>query len=106
MKDKLNVPKGRVLADFLPIVTITAKNLATEITNHNVKQNNIYGENAITSEHVTNNKNVRNLLEDSGIKPEELEASQDLKKLERRVKSDEKKLIKQSSLPKNKKKDK
>jgi len=100
IKDKLNVPKGRVLADFLPTVTITAKNLATEITNHNVKQNNIYGENAITNEHVTNNKNVRNLLENSGIKPEELEASKDLKKLERKVKADEKKLIKKSALPK------
>lgn len=102
MKDKLEVPKGRVLADFLPTVTITAKNLATEITNHNVKQNDLYGENSITNEHVTNNSNVRKLLEDSGIKPEELPPSQDLKKLERKVKSDEKKLIKDSALPKNK----
>ena len=102
MKDKLGVPKSRVLADFLPTVTITAKNLATEITNHNVKQNDLNGENSITKEHVTNNSNVRQLLEDSGIKTEELPASQDLKKLERKVKSDEKKLIKKSSLPKEK----
>ena len=90
----------RVLADFLPTVTITAKNLATEITNHNVKQNNLEGENSITNEHVTNNSNVRKLLVESGIKPEELPPSQDLQKLERKVKSDEKKLIKSSALPK------
>lgn len=100
MKDKLGISNGRVLADFLPTVTITAKNLATEITNHNVKQNNLYGENSITHEHVTNNKNVRKLLVESGIKPEELPSSQDLQKLERKVKSDEKKLIKSSALPK------
>lgn len=100
MKDKLSVPSGRVLADFLPTVTITAKNLATEITNYNVKQNNLYGENSITHEHVTNNSNVRKLLVESGIKPEELPPSQDLQKLERKVKSDEKKLIKSSALPK------
>lgn len=102
MKDKLCVPSSRVLADFLPTVTITAKNLATEITNHNVKQNQLYGENSITHEHVTNNSNVRKLLVESGIKPEELPPSQDLQKLERKVKSDEKKLIKSSALPKKK----
>lgn len=102
MKEKLGVPDKRPLADFLPTVTITAKNLATEITNHNVKQHNLYGENSITDEHITNNKNIRKLLVDSGIKPEELPPSHDLKKLERKVKSDEKQLIKDSALPKNK----
>lgn len=102
MKDKLCVPSSRVLADFLPTVTITAKNLATEITNHNVKQNHLYGENSITHEHTTNNSNVRKLLVESGIKPEELPPSQDLQKLERKVKSDEKKLIKSSALAKKK----
>lgn len=105
MKDKLCVPNGRPLADFLPTITITAKNLATEITNHNVKQNNLYGENSITSEHIQNNKSVRGLLTERGIKPEELPAAEDLKKLERKVKSDEKKMIKQSALPKKKKND-
>ena len=100
MKDKLSVPKGRPLADFLPTVTITAKNLATEITNHNVKQHNLQGQNSITKEHVTNNSNIRKLLDDSGIKPEELPASKDLKKLEREVKSNEKKMIKDSQFPK------
>lgn len=102
MKEKLGTPEKRPLADFLPTVTITAKNLATEITNHNVKQHNLYGENSITDEHITNNKNIRKLLVDSGIKPEELPPSHDLKKLERKVKSDEKQLIKDSALPKNK----
>lgn len=71
MKDMLSVGKGRSLADFLPTVTITAKNLATEITNHNTKTNDLQGEHAITQEHVGNNKNVRKLLKDSGIKLEE-----------------------------------
>ena len=103
MKDKLGVPISRPLADFLPTITITAKNLATEITNHNVKQKNLYGENSITNEHIQNNESVRGLLTERGIKPEELPPAEDLKKLERKVKSDEKKMIKQSALPKKKK---
>lgn len=104
MKDKLSVPNGRPLADFLPTITITAKNLATEITNHNVKQKNLYGENSITNEHIQNNESVRGLLGERGIKPEELPPAEDLKKLERKVKSDEKKIIKQSALPKDREK--
>lgn len=103
MKGKLNVPKGRALADFLPTVTITAKNLATEITNHNVKQNNLQGEIAITEEHIQNNSSVREILVNRGIKPESLSAAEDIQKLERKVNSEHKKLIKQSSLPKAKK---
>ena len=101
MKEKLSVPTNRPLADFLPTVTITAKNLATEITNYNVKKENLYGEENITDEHIQNNKSIRGLLADRGIKPEELPVEEDLKKLERKVKSDEKKLIKKSSLPKD-----
>lgn len=100
MKDKLGVPKARSLADFLPTVTITAKNLATEITNHNVKQNNLHGESTITDEHIQNNSSVRNILMERGIKPEELPVAEDIQKLERKVNSEHKKLIKQSSLPK------
>ena len=85
MKSKLNVPKNRALADFLPTVTITAKNLATEITNHNVKQKNLQGETNITHEHVENNTSVRGLLVERGIKPENLPASEDIKKLERKT---------------------
>jgi DNA-damage-inducible protein D len=99
MKDRLEMPKNRPLADFLPTVTIAAKNLATEITNFNVNQNDLHGEPAITSEHVQNNASVRNMLGERGIKPEELAPEEDIKKLERRVKSAEKKLIKGCELP-------
>ena len=85
MKSKLNIPKNRALADFLPTVTITAKNLATEITNHNVKQKNLQGETNITEEHIENNTSVRGLLVERGIKPENLPASEDIKKLERKT---------------------
>ena len=68
MKRKLGIPDNRPLADFLPTITIKAKDLATEITNFNVKKNNnLYGEKAITDEHVKNNKEVRELLGKSGI---------------------------------------
>ncbi len=102
MKDKLMIAGNRPLADFLPTVTIAAKNLATEITNHNVKQHDLQGEQAITGEHVQNNTSVRNMLGDRGIKPEELPPEEDIKKLGRRVKSSEKKMIKGGELPKGK----
>lgn len=87
MKKKQGIPENRPLADFLPTITITAKQLATEITNFNVKQHDLKGESRITVEHVKNNKDVRGLLGKSGIKPEQLPAEEDIKKLERRVKS-------------------
>jgi DNA-damage-inducible protein D len=90
MKKKLGIPENRPLADFLPTITITAKQLATEITNFNVKQHDLKGESRITNEHVKNNKDVRGLLGKSGIKPEQLPAEEDIKKLERRVKSADK----------------
>ena len=101
MKDKLGIALARPLADFLPTLTIAAKNLATEMTNHNVRQDDLQGESAITSEHVQNNRSVRGMLGQRGIQPEQLPAEEDIKKLERRVKSDAKKLEKQSGkLPK------
>ncbi len=87
MKRKLGIKENRPLADFLPTITITAKQLATEITNFNVKKNDLKGELNITNEHVKNNKDVRALLGKSGIKPEELPVEEDIKKLERRVKT-------------------
>lgn len=92
MKDRYGIVKSRPLADFLPTLTIAAKNLATEMTNHNVEQANLQGEPSITSEHTQNNKSVRDMLGQRGIKPEYLAAEEDLKKLERRVKAEEKKL--------------
>ena len=96
MKAKFGITKTRPLADFLPTLTIAAKNLATEMTNHNVQEEDMSGERAITDEHVQNNKSVRKMLGQRGIKPEKLPPEEDIKKLERRVKSDEKKLEKQS----------
>ena len=97
MKARLGVKENRPLADFLPTLTIAAKNLATEMTNYNVEEKDLQGESAIAGEHVQNNLSVREMLGQRGIKPEELPPSEDIKKLERRVKSQEKKLAEQSS---------
>ncbi|MGE4503983.1 MAG: DNA damage-inducible protein D [Desulfovibrionaceae bacterium] len=94
MKNRYGITNSRPLADFLPTVTIAAKNLATEITNHNVQSNELHGEQEITREHVQNNTSVRSMLGERGIVPEELPAEEDLKKLERRVKSSAKRIEK------------
>lgn len=96
MKRKLGVKGNRPLADFLPTLTIAAKNLATEMTNYNVEDKDLQGEKAITDEHIQNNSSVREMLGQRGIKPEELPPAEDIKKLERRVKSQEKKLAKEA----------
>jgi len=94
MKIKLAVPKGRALADFLPTITIKAKDFATEITVFNTKEKDLSTEGTISEEHIRNNKGVRGLLVERGIIPEELPADEDLKKLERRVNSESKKINK------------
>jgi DNA-damage-inducible protein D len=96
MKTKYGINQTRSLADFLPTLTIAAKNLATEMTNHNVLQEDLQGEPTITDEHIQNNQSVRDMLSQRGIKPENLPVEEDVKKLERLVKSEEKKLVKQS----------
>jgi DNA-damage-inducible protein D len=96
MKDRLGVPDGRPLADFLPTLTIKAKDFVNEVTNTQVKQHDLQGESDITREHVKNNQDVRKLLTDRNIVPEHLPAAEDVKKLERRLKSEEKKLPKQT----------
>jgi len=96
MKERYGVTKGRPLADFLPNLTIAAKNLATEMTNYNTEAKDLYGETSITHEHVQNNSTIRNMLGERGIKPENLPPAEDIKKVERRVKSNEKKLAKDS----------
>ncbi len=93
MKEKLSIPKNRPLADFLPTVTIAAKNFATELTNYNVKSDDLSGEKNISSEHVKNNKEVRKVMLTNNIKPEELPPEEDIKKLERRIKKSEKALV-------------
>lgn len=101
MKQRLGIKGTRPLADFLPTLTIAAKNLATEMTNYNVEKADLYGENSITREHIQNNRSVREMLGKRGIKPEELPAAEDIKKLERRVTAEEKKLEKSAEkLPK------
>jgi DNA-damage-inducible protein D len=101
MKRKLGIPESRPLADFLPTITITAKQLATEITNFNVEKNDLKGEHKITQEHVKNNTDVRALLGKSGIKPEALPPEEDIKKLERRVKSADKNIAEKKLKGKN-----
>ena len=101
MKKRLGIKSG-ALADFLPTLTIAAKNLATEMTNYNVEQKDLYGEASITAEHVQNNRSVRGMLGQRGIKPEELPPAEDIKKVERRVAKDEKSMLKESQkLPKD-----
>ena len=100
MKRRLGIKSG-ALADYLPTLTIAAKNLATEMTNYNVEQKDLYGEANITAEHVQNNRSVRGMLGQRGIKPEELPPAEDIKKVERRVAKDEKSMQKDTSkLPK------
>ncbi len=94
MKYRLSVPKNRPLADFLPTITIKAKDFANEITNFNVQKENLKGEQKITTEHIKNNKAVREILIKRNIKPEELPPEEDIKKVERRLKSENKKLLK------------
>ena len=102
MKQRLGIKSTRPLADFLPTLTIAAKNLATEMTNYNVEQKDLRGEPSITREHVQNNVSVREMLAQRGIQPENLPAAEDIKKLERRVASADKKLEKVTpKLPKN-----
>ena len=94
MKLRLKVPKGRPLADFLPTITIKAKDFATEITNFNIKRDGLNTENSISVEHIQNNTDVRNLLVKRNIQPENLPPAEDIKKVERRLESEKKKLPK------------
>ncbi len=97
MKQRLGVKGTRALADFLPTITIKAKDFANEITNFTLKRDNyVRGEQAITNEHVKNNKDTRELLVKRGIVPENLPPEEDIKKVERRLKSEDKNFLKGS----------
>lgn len=102
MKNKLEVPDGRPLADFLPTLTIKAKDFATELTSHNVIEKDLKGHEQISEEHVDNNLAVRKILKERGVQPENLPPAEDVKKVERRLKGDEKKML--NELKKKKKK--
>lgn len=94
MKRILQVPTNRPLADFLPTLTIKAKDFATELTSHNVIDKDLKGDSQITKEHIDNNLAVRKMLQDRGVKPEQLPSSEDIKKVERRLESEENKILK------------
>jgi DNA-damage-inducible protein D len=93
MKRKLEVPENRALADFLPTITIKAKDFAGEITHFNVKKENLHGESRITEEHIKNNLGVRRVLIESNIYPENLPAEEDVKKLEKQIKREGERLV-------------
>ena len=94
MKKKLAIPSSRPLADFLPTLTIKAKDFATELTSHNVIGKDLNGESAISEEHIENNRAVRKMLIERGVKPESLPPAEDVKKTQRKLHADEKKLLK------------
>lgn len=94
MKAQWRVPDSRPLADFAPTIILKAKDFATEITIYNARENSMDTETAISREHVTNNQAVRQTLLDRGIRPESLNPVEDIKKLERRITSQEKRALK------------
>lgn len=96
MKRKLSVPENRPLADFLPTLTIKAKDFATELTSHNVQDKDLQGMQSIENEHVENNKAVRKMLYERGVKPELLPADEDVKKVQRKLEGDIKNIGKQT----------
>lgn len=93
MKRKMGVPVSRPIADFLPTISIKAKDFAAEMTNVNVQQKDLYGEGQISKEHIENNKAVRQIMIQRGIIPENLPPAEDVKKVERRLASEEKKAL-------------
>lgn len=95
MKRILRIPSNRPLADFLPTLTIKAKDFATELTSHNVVDKNLKGDSQISKEHIDNNLAVRKMLQNRGVKPEQLPPAEDVKKVERRLESEEKKILKE-----------
>jgi DNA-damage-inducible protein D len=94
MKKKLGVPAAKPLADFLPTLTIKAKDFANELTTHNVIEKDLHGETSISKEHVENNLAVRKILKERGVKPEELPPAEDVKRISRRLETENKKLKK------------
>ena len=93
MKRKMGVPQSRPLADFLPTISIKAKDFAAEMTSVNVQAKDLHGEVSITKEHVDNSAAVRKMLTERGIVPENLPAAEDVKKVERRLASEQKKAL-------------
>jgi len=97
LKRKLNVPENRSVADFLPTINIKAKDLAAEMTSINVQTKDLQGAQPIETEHIDNNLAVRKMLLDRGIAPEQLPPAEDIKKVKRKLKNDEKTTLPQKS---------
>ena len=93
LKRKMGIPDKRPLADFLPTISIKAKDFAAEMTSVNVQTKDLHGERNITQEHIDNNAAVRKMLVERGIIPENLPAAEDVKKVERRLESEQKKVL-------------
>ena len=93
LKRKMGIPDKRPLADFLPTISIKAKDFAAEMTSVNVQTKDLHGERNITQEHIDNNAAVRKMLVERGIIPENLPPAEDVKKVERRLKSEQKKML-------------
>jgi DNA-damage-inducible protein D len=94
LKRKMGVPDSRPVADFLPTISIKAKDLAAEMTGLNVQSKDLKGQTKIEKEHIDNNLAVRNMLTQRGIIPENLPPAEDVKKLQRKLDGEEKKLLK------------
>lgn len=94
MKTRMGVPQSRALSDFQPTILLKAKDFATEITIFNTKAKNLKTEQSISEEHITNNRSVRKTLLSRDIIPERLPKEEDIKKIERKLTSDEKKNLK------------
>lgn len=103
LKKKMGIPENRPVADFLPTISIKAKDLAAEMTGLNVQSKNLKGHNPIEKEHVDNNLAVRRMLIERGIKPEELPAAEDVKKIQRKLESEDKNVLKQTKKVSSKK---
>ncbi len=95
LKKKMGIPDNRPVADFLPTISIKAKDLAAEMTGLNVQSKDLKGQNKIENEHIENNKAVRNMLTQRGIVPEDLSPAEDVKKIQRKLESDDKKVLKE-----------
>ncbi len=94
LKRKMGVPESRPVADFLPTISIKAKDLSAEMTSLNVQNNDLHGQNIIEREHTENNQAVRKMLLDRGIVPEKLPPAEDVKKIQRKLESDETRILK------------
>jgi DNA-damage-inducible protein D len=105
MKRILKIPESRPLAEFLPTLTIKAKDFATELTSHNVVDKDLKGDTQISREHIENNKAVRAMLKDRGVIPENLPIAEDVKKVQRKLESEEKKMLKEVKKIQSKKKE-